>query len=201
MELLDIVTTIIILILFVCLKSFETGKTGTFEYIHNKNNRNHKDRVKDLKRNPRSNSENRAIKILAKVTSRDYRDFPTVLPHWLVDPLTNTTMELDGYNEELKIAMEFSGPQHYKWYPTESYDKYFHRIRRDTIKKKKCEERGICLIMLQSAMDVVHWDTYIRSRLSDCGLCERPVGYLPVIEKEPFRNYQIEEEMGLNWIV
>lgn len=60
-------------------------------------------------------------------------------------------LELDGYNEELKLAIEYNGMQHYEYVP------YFHRngiedlykqMEHDRIKFQKCEENDIYLIVV-----------------------------------------------------
>jgi hypothetical protein len=69
------------------------------------------------------------------------------------DWLTNTDgnkMELDMYNEELKLACEFNGIQHYR------FVKYYHkteeifkkRVEADKLKAKLCEEKGIKLLVV-----------------------------------------------------
>ncbi|MFJ8103913.1 hypothetical protein [Lysinibacillus sp. NPDC096212] len=57
-------------------------------------------------------------------------------------------LELDGYNNELKMAFEYNGIQHYR------YNNYFHKnregfhaqIQRDEKKRSLCIEKGIILI-------------------------------------------------------
>lgn len=39
--------------------------------------------------------------------------FPKAMPEWLVNPYTGYTMELDGYNEDLKLAFEYNGEPHF----------------------------------------------------------------------------------------
>ena len=79
--------------------------------------------------------------------------FPKMRPKWLqwICPL-----ELDGYNEEKKLAFEYQGVQH------EKYDPHFHRngpddfkdqVDRDNFKAKKCEERGILLFIIPSTFN------------------------------------------------
>ena len=61
-----------------------------------------------------------------------------------------TSYELDGYNEELKLAFEFHGIQHYQFVP------YFHkteenfkkRLELDRYKEQLCKEKGIYLIVV-----------------------------------------------------
>ena len=53
-----------------------------------------------------------------------------------------------SYNEELKLALEYNGAQHYKYIPYfhKSKDAFHNQKYRDEIKKYKCKENGIRLI-------------------------------------------------------
>lgn len=69
-------------------------------------------------------------------------------PKWLKNNL-GRLMELDGYNDELKLAFEYQGIQHYKEYPL-----YFHKesgiyaysLRKDEEKRTLCKNNGIVLV-------------------------------------------------------
>ena len=82
--------------------------------------------------------------VFEKITGKT---FYKCFPKWLKNSLGNK-MELDGYNEELSIAFEYHGEQHYKEI------KFFHkgrksferRVKDDELKRSQCEERGITLI-------------------------------------------------------
>jgi hypothetical protein len=81
------------------------------------------------------------------------KKFPSVKPKWLVYPLTKGRMELDGYCDDLKIAFEYQGEQHYRenkqfFHKKQSYEK---QVERDRIKRELCEAHGIILI------DVPFW--------------------------------------------
>jgi len=71
-------------------------------------------------------------------------------PEWLVNKEGNR-LELDGYNEKLKIAFEFNGIQHDK-----EISKFFHKRRsfsrgasNDAIKKRLCRKNGISFIVVR----------------------------------------------------
>lgn len=150
-------------------------------------------KIKDLDKHPRSRSEAEAIRILESCTGAK---FPTVYPKWLV--WRGHTLELDGYNEKLKLAMEFSGPLHTKWNPTyESYLIYFGRIVRDVVKRRLCKKHGVFLIVIDMSIGSKHWSNYILSRLFDVGMKEKPVVYIEEQQFIPYRNPQIEAELGL----
>jgi len=75
--------------------------------------------------------------------------FPSQRPKWLLN-YTGHKLELDGYNEDLNLAFEYQGEQHYR------YNKRWHRTKqrfedqkyRDFIKKELCSIFGIRLIVI-----------------------------------------------------
>lgn len=150
-------------------------------------------REKNLAQHPRTKSEANVIRILEEITGAK---FPTVNPDWLV--WRGSTLELDGYNEKLRLALEFSGPLHTKWTPSyESYDRYISRVIKDMVKVRMCAKRGVDLIVVDQNLPRHHIRAYLESRLYDFGRIPRPPGYIPAQVVEPFRNPQMEEELGL----
>lgn len=151
--------------------------------------------LKDLQKYPRTKSEAGVIKILEEITNEK---FPTVNPDWLL--WHGSKLELDGYSEKLKIALEFSGPLHTKWYPgKETYAKYFDRVMKDRIKKQLCEKNKVKLIVVDMSLPRVHWRNYLLSRLYDIGyIKDKPIMYILEQTTKPFRNKQLEKELGLN---
>jgi hypothetical protein len=76
------------------------------------------------------------------------KDFPKSKPKWLINSRGNR-MELDGYCEELQLAFEYQGEQHY------NYNSFFHSERNlktskedDEFKKKLCLKNNILLIII-----------------------------------------------------
>ena len=80
------------------------------------------------------------------------KPFPTQRPDFLRNPVTggNFNLELDCYNAELGLAVEYNGVQHYKYSP------YFHRSKdhflnqkyRDDMKRRMCNDNRIVLIVV-----------------------------------------------------
>lgn len=92
------------------------------------------------------------------------KPFPKCRPTWLGG------LELDGYCEEEKLAMEYQGQQHYEFIP------FFHRTKtafqeqltRDTRKKEILKERGIDLLEIPytySYLNEKELDDYIEREL------------------------------------
>ena len=60
-------------------------------------------------------------------------------------------LELDIYNDDLKIAIEYNGEQHYKFIPFFHKDvvAFENQQLRDSFKRKVCDEMGIQLICIK----------------------------------------------------
>lgn len=152
-------------------------------------------KIKDLQKHPRTKSEEGVIKVLESITGEK---FPTAYPKWLV--WRGKNLELDGFNEKLDIGLEFSGPLHTKWYPDkEPYTQYFERLLKDIVKKRLCRKHGVRLIVIDMSLPQQHWRNYLLSRLYDIGVVEeKPVSYIDEQIAMPYRNEQLEKELGLD---
>jgi len=86
-------------------------------------------------------------KIIEDLTGKP---FAKIRPKFLTNPETGKPLELDCFNSELNIALEYNGVEHYKYTP------YFHRtpdafekqLQRDKLKEKLCRENGVYLIVV-----------------------------------------------------
>jgi hypothetical protein len=89
--------------------------------------------------------------------------FPTSRPKWLINPLTNSQMHLDGYNWKLKLAFEYNGSQHYRFtkYFHRNYQEFLDQQKRDIIKKELCKARKITLIVVPYTIDTEKLGDYI----------------------------------------
>jgi len=104
------------------------------------------------------------------------KSFPKERPNILRNPVTSdektdNNLELDCYNKELKLAVEYNGQQHYKFIP------YFHKNRavfqnqkyRDHIKRELCEKNGITLIEVPYTVKVPDIRSFLLAKLSSAG--------------------------------
>jgi hypothetical protein len=104
--------------------------------------------------------------------------FQRVRPEWLIDS-SGARLELDGYNESLKLAFEHQGEQHYniRGYRNKDIaeDAFAIQIQRDQFKTNKCAELGITLIPIPEvgsrlkADDALH---YILDELAQRGIVQ-----------------------------
>jgi hypothetical protein len=194
MNLLTIVFVLLVAALVVTMAIY-LGKLRKWRLMAGGSDRKRgKLRVKDLKKHPRSKSEAQVVSYLESITGQR---FPTIYPDWLT--WKGHVLELDGYNERLNVALEFSGPLHTKWFPTtETYPEYFERVVRDVVKRRLCKRYGVNLIVVDVSLPSQHWRTYVMSRLYDFNvLSDRPYDYIAEQVAAPFRNEQLEKEFGL----
>jgi len=77
--------------------------------------------------------------------------FPKANPAWLKNPSRpGRGLELDGYNEDLKLAFEYQGVQHYKpvkWFHLNP-EAFQRQVQRDNEKKAQCAIRNIKLLII-----------------------------------------------------
>lgn len=93
------------------------------------------------------------------------KPFPSQRPDFLRNPVTggNFNLELDCYNSELKLAVEYNGVQHYRYVP------YFHRNKdhflnqkyRDDMKRRICRQHGITLIEVPHTVKLEEIKSYL----------------------------------------
>ena len=79
--------------------------------------------------------------------------FPKCRPDWLLNERGNR-MELDGYNENLKLAFEYNGEQHYKENFFSQNMSLQRRIKNDELKINLCKKNGILLITFSPEDDL-----------------------------------------------
>jgi hypothetical protein len=92
-----------------------------------------------------SNGEMKCKLYLEKIFSKP---FQKIRPDMLKNTVTGKNLELDLYNDELKLAIEYNGEQHYKFFPKihKNYEHFQTQKYRDEMKKMLCQTNGITLI-------------------------------------------------------
>jgi hypothetical protein len=122
-------------------------------------------------------NELKTLKIIENIFQNKYK-FIKSHPKWLKNKY-DTQLELDGYNEQINIAVEYNGPYHYeeKYYP--NLDAFNNKKESDKIKKTLCKEHNILLIVIPYIIKNIY--DYILSRLYDAKIYEKyklPIDYI-----------------------
>lgn len=98
----------------------------------------------------------------------------------------STVFELDGYNKEMRVAIEVQGPIHTRHMIGEPYEKYIARVKRDELKRRICARHGVDLIEVDYRIPLNHMHDYLQSRLYDIGRASKPTNYLAPISLRPW---------------
>lgn len=100
------------------------------------------------------------------------KPFPNQRPKYMFNNTSKKALELDCYNEGLRLAVEYSGIQHYQYTP------YFHRngpqdfekqVRRDKLKSSICKKLGITLIIVPYKVSHKKIKPYLLQKLKENG--------------------------------
>ena len=100
------------------------------------------------------------------------KKFAKVRPEILKNDVTKHNLELDIYNDELKLAIEYSGRQHYEYVPFfhKNYEAFLNQRYRDEMKKNKCKEAGITLIEVPYKIKHEQIPQFIKTKSIELGL-------------------------------
>ncbi len=119
-----------------------------------------------------------------------HQSFPKSKPKWLVNSRGNR-MELDGYSENLKLAFEHQGEQHYR--AVEHFNRrdetLTQRIADDLQKKTLCQQHGVTLIAIPYTVESEKLLDWIVEAISQA----RP--NLTLIKSVSSRNYVPSNEL------
>lgn len=116
---------------------------------------------------PDSIGERETRRIAEKLTGLP---FPKRRPPFLRNVVTNSVLELDCYCDELKIALEYNGRQHYEYTPYfhESKDAFYNMKYRDEMKARLCAQNGVTLIVVPYTIKDI--ENYVVSKFQNLNL-------------------------------
>ena len=155
----------IFVILFLAI--FRIGKKGTWSSTYISPPK------PERKQQQESKGETECRKVLEEIFGYS---FAKHRPDFLRNPVTSNgidsnNLELDCFNSNLKLAVEYNGVQHYKYIP------YFHKNKeafqnqkyRDYMKRDICEKNGITLIEVPYTVKIQDIKSFLLSKLSSAG--------------------------------
>jgi hypothetical protein len=128
--------------------------------------------------------------ILQKKIQRNVR------PNFLRNPESGKALELDCYDPEYKIAVEYNGIQHYK-FPSayhKSEKEFYDQLYRDRLKKKLCDEEGVYLIPVPYWVDMCVSDPNDEEKMVCSKFVPRNIRYQRIYD---FLYEKVEEYFSL----
>jgi hypothetical protein len=153
-----VVTICIVIIIILCIYNIIFKKNGTYSEMallnfkkrsfnnNNSNNNSNSNNIEYIQHTPNDSK----LELQCKLHLENIFKIPfyKIRPNFLRNEVTGYNLEIDLYNDDLKLGVEVQGDQHYKFTP------FFHRNKetfmlqryRDEMKKEKCKKEGITLI-------------------------------------------------------
>jgi hypothetical protein len=163
---------IVVCIVFLILYALYTKLYGLKGSWSDKIDMEEEDEVEERPRRRRrgfsgeSKGEVECRRVMTKIFDKP---FYKARPRFLNNPVTFGTnnLELDCYNEELKIAVEYDGAQHYKFIPHfhKTNEAFMNQRYRDYMKDQMCKENGIYLIRVPYTVKIPYIEAYIIEKL------------------------------------
>ena len=96
-----------------------------------------------------------------------HKPFVKYRPDFLKNEITGKNLELDCYNDELKLAIEYNGIQHYEYTPVfhKNKDVFYNAKYRDKMKEELCRKHGVKLIVVPYTIKHQDIKRYIQEKL------------------------------------
>lgn len=156
----------IIIIIFI-LSLFRIGKKGTWtskQYLRYFLNTEKNNVIRKIPTESKGELECR--RVLQKIFSLP---FNKIRPNWLNNVVTggNYNLELDCYNDKLKLACEYQGKQHYVYTPHfhKNKEAFLNQKYRDQMKRTLCRDNGVKLIEVPYTVNIKDIELYIYKSL------------------------------------
>lgn len=173
-----VIITCIVFLLLYGLYSKLSGSKGTWSSHQNhvypildedeENEENTKQRRRRRGGGGESKGEVECRRVMQKLFDKP---FYKTRPRFLNNPVTfgMNNLELDCYNEELKIAVEYDGAQHYKYIPYfhKTYEAFLNQRYRDYMKEQMCKENNIRLIRVPYTVKIDKIESYLTTKLEE----------------------------------
>lgn len=136
-----------------------------------------KDMIKHKKQKRVNKHEEECRRIFEEIFRKE---FNSVRPGWLKNPVTNRNLELDGFCENIKtplgkgLAFEYDGEQHSRYIPGSHFHRnpseFVYQVKKDSWKDMACKKKGVLLIRIPSFVPWGDLERYIKQELRKKGM-------------------------------
>lgn len=141
--------------------SYSTYKAKDIDKLFSKNNNIKNSLPKE------SRGEIECKRVLENIFNKP---FNKSRPSFLNNEVTGGSynLEIDCYNHELRLGVEYDGAQHYKYNPYfhKNKEAFYNQKYRDKLKEYMCKENNIVLIRVPYTVKVENIEDYLRKQLS-----------------------------------
>lgn len=161
-ELLLCISIIIIIITALC----RIGKRGTWAKTDIHYNPRPSLVVKKKRIVKESSGETECRRVLRYLFNKPFNN---QRPDFLRNPVTGGlyNLELDCYDPDLKLAVEYNGVQHYKYVPFfhKNKEAFLNQKYRDDMKRRMCRDNNIILIEVPNTVKVNNIHSFLVGEL------------------------------------
>jgi hypothetical protein len=164
----------IVCILLICVLAItRIGKKGSWStsYVYNNKQINNKSENIIKHTQPKeSKGERECRRVLQKFFNKEFKN---CRPDFLLNPVTGGryNLELDCYDDSLKLAVEYNGIQHYKFVPYfhKNKEAFYNQKYRDDMKRRLCKDNKVNLIEVPNTVDISDIEEFLRQKLKMLG--------------------------------
>jgi len=114
---------------------------------------------------PRWKHEEMCRNILEKIFNKPFK---SCRPKFLKNPVTGQNLEIDCFNEQLRIGLEYDGVQHSKYTPhfhRSGKAEFLYQLKKDQFKDMVCKREGITLIRIPHFVHHTDLERFITNKL------------------------------------
>jgi hypothetical protein len=168
--------TAIIVIICLSIYSYITNKSGTlekkkiyeFDLLGDRSKHNFRSvsKSKDSKDSKDSKGEIECRRVLRKIFNREFGKIrPDFLKNYITGNMYN--LEIDCFDDKLKLGVEYNGRQHYEYIPFfhKTKDSFYNQKYRDDMKRRLCNDNGIILVEVPFSVKIHDIEKYIIDQL------------------------------------
>jgi hypothetical protein len=161
------IVIVLCIIFFILLAIYRKGKKGTWSSTYNYNKSSVSKQKDSFKKPPKESSgERECRRVLQKIFNKP---FSNQRPDFLNNPVTGGrfNLELDCYEESLRLALEYNGVQHYKFVPYfhKNKEAFYNQKYRDDMKRRICKDNKINLIEVPNTVNIDKIEGFIMDKL------------------------------------
>ena len=99
--------------------------------------------------------------------------FRKIRPYFLNNPVTGGeyNLEIDCYNEEMNLGVEYNGIQHLEYKPFfhKNYEAFLNQKYRDELKRRMCKDNDIILIEVPHTVKFENIESFLKKELRKHG--------------------------------
>lgn len=95
--------------------------------------------------------------------------FNRARPNFLKNPINKFNLELDCYNDNYRLAVEYNGAQHYKYIPHfhKNKEAFINQKYRDEMKRTLCKSAGVFLIEVPYTVPKAKIHSFLVQKLAE----------------------------------